>query len=64
MRVVHVIERLDSSYGAPSVSLPLFIKSLDTLSVESEIWSISTDGCVDNKLLHDFKLNFFIFRRA
>ncbi|PHR99352.1 MAG: hypothetical protein COA68_09010 [Oceanobacter sp.] len=64
MRVVHVIERLDSSYGGPAVSLPLFIKSLDKLSVESEIWSISNDGYVDNKLLHDFKLNFFIFRRT
>lgn len=64
MKIVHVIERLDSTYGGPAVSLPLFIRSLNKLSVESEVWSVSADGRVDNKLLLDFGLNFSVFRRT
>lgn len=64
MRVVHIIERIDSSYGGPAVSLPLFLKSLDKLHVDSEVWSVSMDSNVDNKLLHDFGVNFSVFRRS
>lgn len=56
MKVIHVIENIDNSYGGPAKSVPFLIKYLNKINVENKIISIAlkeneiNDICQENKI--------------
>jgi glycosyltransferase involved in cell wall biosynthesis len=57
MRIVHIIESIESSYGGPALSLPKFVNALNENKKNSEIWSISSDGKFSNSLLSSLEVS-------
>lgn len=51
MKVIHLIESLDSSYGGPARSVPLLVKYLNKLGVENKIFAIQVYEEESNNIL-------------
>lgn len=56
MKILHIIENIDNSYGGPAKSVPFLIKYLNKINVKNKIISIelkedeSNDICINNNI--------------
>ena len=62
MKIVNIIESIDSSYGGPAVSLPLLVKAIRDAGVVSEIWSVNRIAKDDNELVDRLGLPVTVYR--
>jgi glycosyltransferase involved in cell wall biosynthesis len=53
MKIIHIIENLDNSYGGPARSVPLLVKYLDKLGIENIIFSVKVFENEENTVLKD-----------
>ena len=51
MRILHIVENLDSSYGGPSKSVPLLIKYLNKLDIVNKIFTVQIYEYESNSVL-------------
>lgn len=51
MKVIHIVENLDTSYGGPARSVPMLVKHLDSLGVENKIFTVQLKDNEKNELL-------------
>ncbi len=51
MKILHIIENLDSSYGGPARSVPLLVKYLNKLDIENKIFTIEVYKNESNTVL-------------
>lgn len=57
MKVIHIIENLDISYGGPAKSVPLLVKYLELDDIENVIFTIELKKNESNNLLEENNLN-------
>jgi len=51
MKIIHIIENLDNSYGGPAKSVPLLVKYLNKLDIENKIFTIQIFDNEKNSVL-------------
>jgi len=51
MKVLHIIENLDNSYGGPAKSVPLLVKYLNELGINNKIFTIKVNTNEENSVL-------------
>ena len=51
MKILHIIENLDNSYGGPAKSVPLLVKYLNKLDIENKIFTIQIFDNEKNSVL-------------
>jgi glycosyltransferase involved in cell wall biosynthesis len=56
MKILHIIENLDSSYGGPAKSVPLLVKYLNKLDIENKIFTIQVYENESNSVLESSDL--------
>ncbi len=51
MKILHIVENLDNSYGGPAKSVPLLVKYLNKLNIENKIFTIQVYENEENNIL-------------
>jgi glycosyltransferase involved in cell wall biosynthesis len=59
MKIVHIVENLDSRYGGPAKLVPLLTKYLDKLGVENKIFTIKEFDLESNPILDEYNYNIY-----
>lgn len=57
MKVIHIIENLDTSYGGPARSVPLLVKYLNKLEIENKIFTIQVYENETNSVLESNEID-------
>ena len=57
MKIIHIVENLDSRYGGPAKSVPLLVKYLDKLGIENIIVSVQEYENESNPVLNEYNYN-------
>ena len=63
MKIYHLIENLDDSYGGPAKSIPYLVKELKKLNVWGHILSTKFHRNETNEIVNKFNLNWSSFSR-
>jgi len=53
MKILHIIENLDNSYGGPAKSVPLLVKYLNKLGIKNKIFTIQVNKNEKNSVLDE-----------
>lgn len=53
MKIIHIIENLDDSYGGPAKSVPMLVKYLDALGVQNKIFTVQVYANEKNDVVHN-----------
>lgn len=61
MKVYHIIENLDNSYGGPAKSVPYLAKGLGELSIENTLLSVQTNENSSNEVILKYNLSWYSF---
>ena len=62
MKIYHLIENLDDSYGGPAKSVPNLVQNLKKLNVEDHLLSIKIHKLEKNEVIKNNNLNWLSFR--
>lgn len=61
MKIIHIIENLDDTYGGPAKSVPYLAKGLDDLGIEQTLVSIKYHENESNEVILRYCLKWFTF---
>jgi glycosyltransferase involved in cell wall biosynthesis len=53
MKILHIIENLDNSYGGPAKSVPLLVKYLNKLGIKNKIFTVQVNTNEENSVLDE-----------
>tara|TARA_B110000211_G_scaffold234720_1_gene305856 strand:+ start:981 stop:2141 length:1161 start_codon:yes stop_codon:yes gene_type:complete len=57
MKVLHIVENLDESYGGPAKSVPFLVSHLNKLGIQNVIFAAKIHDQEQNYLVDDYKLD-------
>ena len=58
MKILHIVESLDNSYGGPAKSVPMLVKYLDKLNCENKIFTVRVHENEQNSVLDENNIEF------
>jgi hypothetical protein len=61
LKVYHIIENLDNSYGGPAKSVPYLAKGLGELSIENTLLSVQNNKNSSNEVIKKYNLSWYSF---
>ncbi|MBD8490082.1 glycosyltransferase [Echinicola sp. CAU 1574] len=64
MKIIHLVENLDDSYGGPAKSVPFLVKYLQKLGVENEMLSVRFDNEEFNQVINENSLVWKSFKHT
>jgi glycosyltransferase involved in cell wall biosynthesis len=62
LKIIHIVENLDDSYGGPAKSVPYLVKYLSELGVRNEICSINCTKSNYNSVIDKYNLDWKSFK--
>ena len=62
MKIIHIIENLDDTYGGPAKSVPYMCKYVNDIGIDTEILSIKHNKNETNSLVDEYKLIWKTFK--